>query len=82
MGHRITGEGGVHAFGGAIRIASYNGAVALGLESKIGSIEVGKQADLVVIDGDVSKDNSKYSGRCCGSSRRAWALVPKSCLPM
>jgi imidazolonepropionase-like amidohydrolase len=40
----------------AIRIASYNGAVALGLEDKIGSIEVGKQADLVVIDGDVSRD--------------------------
>jgi imidazolonepropionase-like amidohydrolase len=36
----------------AIRIATYNGAKALGLENKIGSIEVGKAADLVVIDGD------------------------------
>jgi imidazolonepropionase-like amidohydrolase len=40
----------------AIRIATYNGATALGLENKIGSIEVGKTADLVVIDGDVFQD--------------------------
>jgi|SRR5579871_470430 len=39
----------------AIRIATYNGARALGLEDKIGSIEVGKAADLVVIDGDISQ---------------------------
>ncbi len=36
----------------AVRIATYNGAKALGLQDKIGSIEVGKAADLVVIDGD------------------------------
>jgi imidazolonepropionase-like amidohydrolase len=40
----------------AIRIATYNGARALGLEARIGSIEPGKQADLVVIDGDISRD--------------------------
>jgi len=40
----------------AIRIATYNGAKALGLEDKIGSIEVGKTADLVVIDGDISQN--------------------------
>jgi imidazolonepropionase-like amidohydrolase len=40
----------------AIRIATLNGAKALGLEAKIGSIEVGKTADLVVIDGDISQD--------------------------
>jgi imidazolonepropionase-like amidohydrolase len=40
----------------AIRIATYNGAKALGLEKKIGSIEVGKTADLVVIDGDISQN--------------------------
>lgn len=39
-----------------IRIATYNGAKALGLTNKIGSIEVGKTADLVVIDGDISTD--------------------------
>jgi imidazolonepropionase-like amidohydrolase len=40
----------------AIRIATLNGAKALGLDDKIGSIEVGKAADLVVIDGDIAQD--------------------------
>ena len=35
-----------------IRIMSLNGAVVLGEESELGSIEPGKLADLVVIDGD------------------------------
>ena len=38
----------------AIRIASRNGARHLGLEERIGTIAVGKDADLVVIDGDPS----------------------------
>jgi imidazolonepropionase-like amidohydrolase len=38
----------------AIRIATYNGAVALQAQSTIGSIEAGKHADLVVIDGNVA----------------------------
>lgn len=36
----------------AIRVASLNGAIYLGKEKTIGSIEVGKNADLVLIDGD------------------------------
>ena len=36
----------------AIRAATYDGAVAIGADSEIGSIEIGKMADLVVIDGD------------------------------
>ena len=36
----------------AVRIASLNGAKFLGLDDKIGSIAPGKQADLVVIDGN------------------------------
>jgi imidazolonepropionase-like amidohydrolase len=39
-----------------IRIATYNGAKAMGIQEKIGSIEPGKTADLIVIDGDISKD--------------------------
>ena len=35
-------------------MASYNPASTLGVEDKVGSIEVGKCADLVVLDGDMS----------------------------
>jgi imidazolonepropionase-like amidohydrolase len=39
----------------AIRIASYNGALYLGLQDRIGSIAAGKDADLVVVKGDPSQ---------------------------
>jgi imidazolonepropionase-like amidohydrolase len=39
----------------AIRIATLNGATYLGREKEIGSVAVGKNADLVVIKGDPSK---------------------------
>ena len=39
----------------AIRIASYNGALYLGLQGRIGSIAAGKDADLVVVKGDPSQ---------------------------
>lgn len=40
----------------AIRAATLNGAAYLGMEKEIGSIEAGKLADLVVIDGNVLAD--------------------------
>lgn len=40
----------------AIKIATLNGAKSLDMDTSIGSIEVGKNADLIVIDGDPSKD--------------------------
>ena len=40
----------------AIRIATLNGAIFLGEQNTIGSIATGKQADLVIIKGDPSKD--------------------------
>ncbi|MCR5877391.1 amidohydrolase family protein [Phenylobacterium sp. J367] len=39
----------------AIRIATLNGATYLGLADRIGSLAVGKNADLVVVKGDPSK---------------------------
>ncbi len=38
----------------ALKIATLNGAVALGFDKTIGTIEVGKSADLLIIDGDPS----------------------------
>ncbi|MBZ2207391.1 amidohydrolase family protein [Massilia soli] len=40
----------------AIRSATLNGAQYLGLDKDVGSLEVGKLADLAIIDGDVVKD--------------------------
>jgi imidazolonepropionase-like amidohydrolase len=40
----------------AIRVATFNGAVYLGREKTIGSIEVGKNADMFVVSGDPSKN--------------------------
>lgn len=42
----------------AIKIATQNGAVALGFDKTIGTIEAGKSADLLIIDGDPSKNIS------------------------
>lgn len=40
----------------AIRVATLNGARYLGRDATIGSVEVGKRADLFVVKGDPSKD--------------------------
>ena len=40
----------------AIKIATLNGAIALGFDKRIGTIEPGKSADLLIIDGDPSKN--------------------------
>jgi enamidase len=40
----------------AIRISTLNGARFLGRDKDIGTLEVGKRADVVLIDGDPSKD--------------------------
>jgi imidazolonepropionase-like amidohydrolase/Tol biopolymer transport system component len=40
----------------AIRSATLNGAKYLGMERDIGSLEIGKLADLIIIDADVMKD--------------------------
>ena len=40
----------------AIKIASLNGAIYLGRDKEIGTVETGKSADLVLINGDLEKD--------------------------
>ena len=40
----------------AIKIATLNGALALGYEKSVGTLEPGKSADLMIIEGDPSKD--------------------------
>jgi imidazolonepropionase-like amidohydrolase len=40
----------------ALRSGSYDPAVALGMDNDLGSIEVGKLADIVITDGDVLND--------------------------
>ena len=40
----------------AIRIATLNGATFLGRADRIGSLEAGKRADIVLLDGDLSRD--------------------------
>jgi hypothetical protein len=40
----------------AVKICSLNGAQFLGREKEIGTIEIGKRADLVLINGDIEKD--------------------------
>ena len=42
----------------AITIATLNGSIALGFDKTIGTIETGKVADLIIIDGDPSKNIS------------------------
>src|SRR5881397_3714728 len=40
----------------AVQIVSLNGARILGLQARIGSIETGKNADVVLLDGDLAAD--------------------------
>lgn len=42
----------------ALKIATYNGAKYLGRENDVGTLAVGKRADIAVIDGDPSKNTT------------------------
>ncbi len=45
-----------HAVPAAVRIATLNGALYLGRDKDVGSLAVGKRADVVVVDGDLAAD--------------------------
>ncbi|MGH8080402.1 MAG: amidohydrolase family protein [Lysobacter sp.] len=46
------------SFEQAVQVASLNGARYLGRDKRVGSLEVGKRADVVMIDGDPTRDPS------------------------
>jgi hypothetical protein len=47
----------------AVRMATINGAACLGLEDDFGTVETGKVADLVILDGDPFEDHSVVGSR-------------------
>ncbi len=47
--------------GTAVQIMTLNGAKILGVDAELGSVEVGKRADLAVIDGDLDADPSRIN---------------------
>lgn len=57
----ISGDSTALAAPDAIKMATLNGAKALGLDDKIGSLEAGKQADMIAIDMDCLYTQPLYS---------------------
>ena len=46
----------------AIKAASYNPAKSINMEREIGSIDVGLDADLIVMDGDLNFEHIFFKG--------------------
>ena len=62
----------------AISIGTLNGAKYLGRDARIGSIALGKQADLVVIAGNPVGDDRRHPQRRDGVQDTASASIPPS----
>ena len=43
----------------AIKVGTLNGAIYLNMQNEIGTVELGKEADLIIIDGDPTQDLSQ-----------------------
>lgn len=56
-GYELLREAGLTAEQ-AVQVCSYNGARILGVDAKLGSVEKGKVADLVLLQGDLTQDPS------------------------
>ncbi len=63
--HVLKGKPEGKPFSGAeaVKIATINSAHSLGLEDEFGSVETGKVADLIVLDGDPLEDFRLIGGR-------------------
>jgi imidazolonepropionase-like amidohydrolase len=63
--HVLKGDPDRKPFSGAdaVQIATINSARSLGVEQAFGSIECGKTADLVILDGDPLQDFRLIGGR-------------------
>ncbi|MBN1663597.1 MAG: amidohydrolase family protein [Deltaproteobacteria bacterium] len=61
----LNKAGGATVFAGAdaVKIATINSATCLGLEKNLGSIDIGKTADLAVVDGDPFADTHVVGSR-------------------
>jgi imidazolonepropionase-like amidohydrolase len=64
----------------ALRIATRNGAAALGILDETGTIDVGKRADLVLLDGDPARDISQ-TRRIAWVMRNGQRWAPRDLLP-
>jgi cytosine/adenosine deaminase-related metal-dependent hydrolase len=78
--HVLKGKPDGKQFSGAeaARIATINSARSLGLDKVFGSIESGKRADLVILDGDPLEDFRLIGGRVAALFMEG-ALVINNC---